>query len=66
MLSVARLALGTGVVGLPSRGKSSLAAMMVKYRKMRKPTEPENWAVDYQERYIPFSKDQLVDTLVKV
>uniref|UniRef100_A0A670KB89 Transmembrane protein 143 n=1 Tax=Podarcis muralis TaxID=64176 RepID=A0A670KB89_PODMU len=60
-----RLALGAGVVGLPSRGKASLVAKMVKYRKMRRPVEPENWTVDYRERYIPFSKDYLVDALVK-
>ncbi|KAJ7313982.1 hypothetical protein JRQ81_005836 [Phrynocephalus forsythii] len=65
MLCVARLALGASIKGLPSRSKSSLAAKMVKYRKMRKPTEPQNWAMDYQERYIPFPKEQLVDALVK-
>ncbi|XP_077773182.1 transmembrane protein 143 [Podarcis muralis] len=65
MLCAARLALGAGVVGLPSRGKASLVAKMVKYRKMRRPVEPENWTVDYRERYIPFSKDYLVDALVK-
>uniref|UniRef100_A0A670K717 Transmembrane protein 143 n=1 Tax=Podarcis muralis TaxID=64176 RepID=A0A670K717_PODMU len=65
MLCTARLALGAGVVGLPSRGKASLVAKMVKYRKMRRPVEPENWTVDYRERYIPFSKDYLVDALVK-
>ncbi|XP_042328929.1 transmembrane protein 143 isoform X3 [Sceloporus undulatus] len=66
MLCLARLALRAGVIGLPSRGKASLAARMVKYRKMRKPTEPKDWAVDYRERYIPLSKDQMVDALVKV
>lgn len=66
MLSITRLALGTKIIGLPLRGKASLAATMVKYRKMRKPTEPHNWAVDYQEKYIPFSKNQLVEALVKV
>uniref|UniRef100_A0A803SPV4 Transmembrane protein 143 n=1 Tax=Anolis carolinensis TaxID=28377 RepID=A0A803SPV4_ANOCA len=65
MLCLARLALGAGVITLPSRGKASMAAKMVKYRKMWKPTEPQDWAVDYRERYIPFSKDQLVDALVK-
>ncbi|XP_034990504.1 transmembrane protein 143 [Zootoca vivipara] len=65
MLCAVRLALGAGVVGLPSRGKASLAARMVKYRKMRRPVEPQNWTVDYRERYIPFSKDYLVDALVK-
>ncbi|KAL8176731.1 UNVERIFIED_CONTAM: hypothetical protein K2H54_037978 [Gekko kuhli] len=38
---------------------------MVQYRKMRKPTQPQNWTVDYRERYIPFSKEQLVNTLLK-
>ncbi|KAH0626474.1 hypothetical protein JD844_001468 [Phrynosoma platyrhinos] len=65
MLCMARLALGAGFISLPSRGKASLAAKMVKYRKMWKPTEPQDWAVDYRERYIPLSKDQLVDALVK-
>ncbi|KAM3822611.1 transmembrane protein 143 isoform 2-T3 [Vipera latastei] len=65
MLSITRLALGTKIIGLSLRGKASLAATMVKYRKMWKPTEPQNWAVDYQEKYIPFSKNQLVEALVK-
>uniref|UniRef100_A0A8D0B7B2 Transmembrane protein 143 n=1 Tax=Salvator merianae TaxID=96440 RepID=A0A8D0B7B2_SALMN len=65
MLCVARLVPGAGAVGLSSRGKASLAAKMLKYRKMWKPKEPENWAMDYRERFIPFSKDQLVDALVK-
>ncbi|XP_062993510.1 transmembrane protein 143 [Elgaria multicarinata webbii] len=65
MLCVTRLALGARVIRLPARGKGSLATKMVKYRKMRKPTEPQDWAMDYRERYIPFSKDQLVDALVK-
>ncbi|XP_063157285.1 transmembrane protein 143 isoform X2 [Candoia aspera] len=65
MLSMTRLALGTRVIELSLRGKASLAATMGKYRRMWKPTEPQNWAVDYQEKYIPFSKNQLVDALVK-
>nr|XP_056719055.1 transmembrane protein 143 [Euleptes europaea] len=65
MLRVARLVLRAGVTGLPSRGKASLTARMVQYRKMRKPTQPQNWLVDYRERYIPFSKGQLVNTLLK-
>ncbi|XP_025024921.1 transmembrane protein 143 isoform X2 [Python bivittatus] len=65
MLSMTRFALGTRILGLSLRGKSSLAATMAKYRKMWKPTEPQNWALDYQEKYIPFSKNQLVDALVK-
>ncbi|XP_026538218.1 transmembrane protein 143 isoform X1 [Notechis scutatus] len=65
MLSITRLALGNKIIGLSLRGKASLAATMVKYRRMRKPTEPQNWAVDYQEKYIPFSKSQLVEALVK-
>ncbi|XP_044303818.1 transmembrane protein 143 [Varanus komodoensis] len=65
MQCVVRLALGAGVIRLPARGKASLAAKMVKYRKLKKPTEPQDWATDYRERYIPFSKDQLVDALVK-
>ncbi|XP_070583987.1 transmembrane protein 143 [Erythrolamprus reginae] len=65
MLSITRLALGTKIIGFSLRGKASLAARMAKYRKIRKPTEPQNWAVDYQEKYIPFSKHQLVEALVK-
>ncbi|XP_054848232.1 transmembrane protein 143 [Eublepharis macularius] len=65
MLCMTRLVLGAGVTGLPSRGKASLAAKMAQYRKMRKPTTPQNWTVDYRERYIPFSKEQLVNTLLK-
>ncbi|XP_013907944.1 PREDICTED: transmembrane protein 143 isoform X2 [Thamnophis sirtalis] len=65
MLSITRLALGTKIIGLSLRGKASLAATMMKYRKIRKPTEPQNWALDYQEKYIPFSKNQLVEALVK-
>ncbi|XP_066487369.1 transmembrane protein 143 [Tiliqua scincoides] len=65
MLCAARLALGARVAGLSSRGKASLAAKMVKYKKMWKPTEPQDWSMEYQERYIPFSKEQLVDALLK-
>lgn len=65
MLHTAQLILKAGVTGLPSRGKTSLASKMAQYRKMRKPTQPQNWTVDYRERYIPFSKEQLVNTLLK-
>lgn len=66
MLCAARLALRARVAGLSSRGKGSLAAKMVKYKKMRKPAEPQDWSMEYRERYIPFSKEQLVDALLKV
>ncbi|XP_048374370.1 transmembrane protein 143 [Sphaerodactylus townsendi] len=65
MLHMVRLVLKAGLTGLPSRGKSSLAVRMAQYRKMRKPAQPQNWMVDYRERYIPFSKEQLVNTLLK-
>uniref|UniRef100_A0A7N4PWJ6 Transmembrane protein 143 n=1 Tax=Sarcophilus harrisii TaxID=9305 RepID=A0A7N4PWJ6_SARHA len=45
--------------GAASRPHSSLTTKMGEYRKMWNPTEPRNWAQQYQERFIPFSKDQL-------
>ncbi|XP_014372894.1 transmembrane protein 143 isoform X2 [Alligator sinensis] len=65
MLCMARAALGMGVLGPPCRGVASLATKMAEYRRMRKPTEPQGWAEQYQERFIPFSKGQLVSTLLK-
>ncbi|XP_074164222.1 transmembrane protein 143 isoform X2 [Sminthopsis crassicaudata] len=48
-----------------SRPHSSLTIKMGEYRKMWNPTEPRNWAQQYQERYIPFSKDQLLQLLLQ-
>ncbi|XP_075771614.1 transmembrane protein 143 isoform X2 [Pelodiscus sinensis] len=65
MLSAAWTALGNGVPGPPCRGTASLASRMAVYRKMWKPTEPQGWAEQYRERFIPFSKKQLVSALLK-
>uniref|UniRef100_A0A7N5KSS6 Transmembrane protein 143 n=1 Tax=Ailuropoda melanoleuca TaxID=9646 RepID=A0A7N5KSS6_AILME len=50
----------------PSRALSSLAAKMGEYRKMWNPTEPRDWARQYRERFIPFSKEQLLRLLTQV
>nr|XP_030729588.1 transmembrane protein 143 isoform X6 [Globicephala melas] len=47
------------------RALSSLAAKMGEYRKMWNPTEPRNWSQQYRERFIPFSKEQLLRLLIK-
>eukprot|EP00069_Balaena_mysticetus_P009731 bmy_06436T0 len=47
------------------RALSSLAAKMGEYRKMWNPTEPRDWAQQYRERFIPFSKEQLLRLLIK-
>ncbi|XP_055267691.1 transmembrane protein 143 isoform X4 [Moschus berezovskii] len=47
------------------RALSSLAAKMGEYRKMWNPTEPRDWAQQYRERYIPFSKEQLLRLLIQ-
>ncbi|XP_027716376.1 transmembrane protein 143 isoform X2 [Vombatus ursinus] len=77
MLRVARAACGAGWGGCPrpplrpwapeaaSRPHSSLTTKMGEYRKMWNPTEPRNWAQQYQERFIPFSKDQLLQLLLQ-
>ncbi|XP_065782503.1 transmembrane protein 143 isoform X3 [Muntiacus reevesi] len=44
---------------------SSLEAKMGEYRKMWNPTEPRDWAQQYRERYIPFSKEQLLRLLIQ-
>lgn len=36
------------------------------YRKMWNPTEPRDWAQQYRERFIPFSKEQLLRLLIQV
>lgn len=48
------------------RALSSLAAKMGEYRKMWNLTEPRNWSQQYRERFIPFSKEQLLRLLIKV
>lgn len=50
----------------PARALSSLAAKMGEYRKMWNPTEPRNWAQQYRERFIPFSREQLLRLLTQV
>uniref|UniRef100_A0A8D0GTC6 Transmembrane protein 143 n=1 Tax=Sphenodon punctatus TaxID=8508 RepID=A0A8D0GTC6_SPHPU len=65
MLGAARTALGVGATAVPNPGSASLAAKIAKYRKMWKPTEPQGWSEIYQERFIPFSKQQLVNNLLK-
>ncbi|XP_057569453.1 transmembrane protein 143 isoform X3 [Hippopotamus amphibius kiboko] len=47
------------------RALSSLAAKMGEYRKMWSPTEPRDWAQQYRERFIPFSKEQLLRLLIQ-
>uniref|UniRef100_F6Q7Z9 Transmembrane protein 143 n=1 Tax=Callithrix jacchus TaxID=9483 RepID=F6Q7Z9_CALJA len=49
----------------PPRTLSSLAAKMGEYRKMWNPTEPRDWAQQYRERFIPFSKEQLLRLLIQ-
>ncbi|KAG8521387.1 Transmembrane protein 143 [Galemys pyrenaicus] len=49
----------------PPRALSSLAAKMGEYRKMWNPTEPRDWARQYRERFIPFSKEQLLRLLIQ-
>ncbi|XP_007956298.1 transmembrane protein 143 [Orycteropus afer afer] len=70
MLHVARGVWGSRVRVWPallgsSRALSSLAAKMGEYRKMWNPTEPRNWAQQYRERFIPFSKEQLLRLLIQ-
>ncbi|XP_062945477.1 transmembrane protein 143 isoform X4 [Cynocephalus volans] len=52
------------LLGSP-RALSSLAAKMGEYRKMWNPTEPRDWAQQYRERFIPFSKEQLLRLLIQ-
>ncbi|XP_043850938.1 transmembrane protein 143 isoform X2 [Dromiciops gliroides] len=77
MFRVARAACGAGWWGCPrpplrpwaleaaSRPHTSLTTKMGEYRKMWNPTEPRNWAEQYKERFIPFSKDQLLQLLLQ-
>ncbi|KAM5236204.1 transmembrane protein 143 [Ctenodactylus gundi] len=48
-----------------SRAFSSLAEKMGVYRKAWNPTEPRDWAQQYRERFIPFSKEQLLHLLIQ-
>ncbi|KAM8790554.1 transmembrane protein 143 isoform 2-T2 [Rhynchonycteris naso] len=73
MLHVARGVWGSRVRGLPqwptllgpTRALSSLAAKMGEYRKMWNPTEPRDWTQQYRERFIPFSREQLLRLLIQ-
>ncbi|XP_017500307.2 transmembrane protein 143 isoform X1 [Manis javanica] len=73
MLHVTRGVWGSGVRVWPllpailgrSRALSSLQAKMGEYRKIRNPTEPRDWAQQYRERFIPFSKEQLLRLLTQ-
>lgn len=73
MLHVTRGVWGSGVRVWPllpanlgrSRALSSLQAKMGEYRKMRNLTEPRDWAQQYRERFIPFSKEQLLRLLTQ-
>ncbi|XP_013003415.1 transmembrane protein 143 isoform X2 [Cavia porcellus] len=55
----------SALLGTP-RALSSLAEKMGVYRKMWNPTEPRDWAQQYRERFIPFSKEQLLRLLIQV
>ncbi|XP_056400589.1 transmembrane protein 143 isoform X2 [Hyla sarda] len=46
-----------------TRTMGTLTAKMAEYRKMWKPIEPKDWTLQYQERCIPFSTNQLVELL---
>ncbi|XP_066127750.1 transmembrane protein 143 isoform X2 [Saccopteryx bilineata] len=73
MLHVARGVWGSQVRGWPqwpallrpTRALSSLAAKMGEYRKMWNPTEPRDWTQQYRERFIPFSREQLLRLLIQ-
>ncbi|XP_032749487.1 transmembrane protein 143 isoform X2 [Rattus rattus] len=47
------------------RALSSLENRMGAYRKMWNPKEPCNWAQQYRERFIPFSREQLLRLLIQ-
>lgn len=50
----------------PPRALSSLATKIGVYRRIWNPTEPRDWAQQYRERFIPFSKEQLLHLLIQV
>ncbi|EDL22908.1 transmembrane protein 143, isoform CRA_b, partial [Mus musculus] len=52
------------LLGTP-RALSSLENRMGVYRKMWNPKEPCDWAQQYRERFIPFSKEQLLRLLIQ-
>ncbi|XP_055469519.1 transmembrane protein 143 isoform X2 [Psammomys obesus] len=52
------------LLGTP-RALSTLADRMGVYRKMWNPKEPRDWAQQYRERFIPFSKEQLLRLLIQ-
>ncbi|OCT70967.1 transmembrane protein 143 [Xenopus laevis] len=62
-IGAVRIASGIRIPVACSMG--TLAAKMSKYRKMWKPFEPKDWLMQYQERYIPLSKGQLVQHLIQ-
>lgn len=53
------------LLGTP-RALSSLENRMGMYRKMWNPKEPCDWTQQYRERFIPFSKEQLLRLLIQV
>nr|XP_033817976.1 transmembrane protein 143 isoform X2 [Geotrypetes seraphini]XP_033817977.1 transmembrane protein 143 isoform X2 [Geotrypetes seraphini] len=65
MLGGASAAFRAGVCMIPTRSLRSLPEKIADYRKMWKPTEPRDWTGQYQEKYIPFSKDQLTKALLQ-
>lgn len=54
-----------GVSRPSARSMGSLSTKIAEYRKMWKPTQPRDWDLQYKERFIPFSKSQLVSTLLQ-
>ncbi|XP_040181611.1 transmembrane protein 143 [Rana temporaria] len=63
--SLGALRTGIGIGHSLTRNMGSLTAKMAEYRKMWKPSKPKDWNVQYQERYIPFSRCELVDYLAQ-
>ncbi|XP_053546644.1 transmembrane protein 143 [Bombina bombina] len=59
------LRIGHGIGKTLTRSMGSLTSKMSEYRKMWRPREPKDWTLQYQERYMPFSKSQLVTYLVQ-
>ncbi|XP_068098111.1 transmembrane protein 143 [Hyperolius riggenbachi] len=56
---------GLGAGHSLSRTMGTLAVKMAEYRKMWKPSTPRDWTDQYQERYIPLSRSQLVESLAQ-
>ncbi|XP_053308037.1 transmembrane protein 143 isoform X2 [Spea bombifrons] len=59
------LHVGMGFGKSCTRTMGSLATKLAEYRNMWRPSKPKDWAAQYQERCIPFSKGQLVEHLVQ-